>query len=435
MRCIALVDLDCFYAQVEAKRRHIDSSKVPVAVQQWTAVIAVNYKAKREFGVSRSDTVADVQRKCPQIRLCHVDVVDGDGNVLDNPEPSQRYSTKVTLARYRDESHKIGLIFRRFSPLVERASIDESYLDLSDAAAFLLALHEDPNKPTPSNLRKREAALRQVRLKFLPDGSPAFSGSVCVRPEEQHPSARTRHTDLMAVASQLVEHIRATVCAELGYTCSAGVAHCRKIAKAVASWEKPNGQTVVPPGSVQSVMDDMHITDVQGFGGKWGATVCAELGLQKFGQVRQKFASLDALTESMQNRRLRGATFLWQMAHGIDEEPVKCVDSTRRFCSTTNLRRGGVSDMSELAKVMRPLCAELVLRLDTDRKRYKRIPQQLILMGNTSTQRHTKTCALPHSLLNSRASLTKRIDQVHRLAMKEFSKQPGAFRSVGVGLA
>ncbi len=33
--------------------------------------------------------------------------------------------------RYRTENYKILDIFRRFTPLVERASIDEAYLDLS----------------------------------------------------------------------------------------------------------------------------------------------------------------------------------------------------------------------------------------------------------------------------------------------------------------
>ena len=41
-RVVIHLDLDCFYAQVEAKRLGIDPS-VPLAVQQWSGLIAVNY--------------------------------------------------------------------------------------------------------------------------------------------------------------------------------------------------------------------------------------------------------------------------------------------------------------------------------------------------------------------------------------------------------
>ena len=50
-RVVIHLDLDCFYAQVEAKRLGIDGS-VPLAVQQWSGLIAVNYPARHK-GVKR----------------------------------------------------------------------------------------------------------------------------------------------------------------------------------------------------------------------------------------------------------------------------------------------------------------------------------------------------------------------------------------------
>ena len=66
-RVIALIDLDCFYAQVEGKRLGIPPS-TPLVVQQWGAVIAVNYSV-RPFGVKRGDSVGDIKKKCPQCVL------------------------------------------------------------------------------------------------------------------------------------------------------------------------------------------------------------------------------------------------------------------------------------------------------------------------------------------------------------------------------
>ena len=45
MRIICHLDLDCFYCQVEHVRLNIPASE-PLAVQQWSSVIAVNYAAR-----------------------------------------------------------------------------------------------------------------------------------------------------------------------------------------------------------------------------------------------------------------------------------------------------------------------------------------------------------------------------------------------------
>ena len=44
-RVILHLDLDAFYAQVEHKRLNIPR-EVPLAVQQWQGIIAVNYPAR-----------------------------------------------------------------------------------------------------------------------------------------------------------------------------------------------------------------------------------------------------------------------------------------------------------------------------------------------------------------------------------------------------
>ncbi|KAJ2451939.1 N-acetyltransferase eso1 [Coemansia sp. RSA 2424] len=50
-RAIIHIDLDCFYCQVEQLRLGIGPD-VPLAVQQWQGLIAVNYAA-RARGVKR----------------------------------------------------------------------------------------------------------------------------------------------------------------------------------------------------------------------------------------------------------------------------------------------------------------------------------------------------------------------------------------------
>ena len=62
--------MDAYYAQVEMKRHNLDRSK-PMAVQQWNAIIALNYAAK-SLGVKRSMTVYEALSVCPEITFVHV---------------------------------------------------------------------------------------------------------------------------------------------------------------------------------------------------------------------------------------------------------------------------------------------------------------------------------------------------------------------------
>ncbi len=79
-RYIALIDLDCFYAAVEHVRLGI-ARDVPLAVQQWENVIAVNYAA-RAAGVTRHERVDSIKKKCPGIRLVHVATLDRGPHTL-----------------------------------------------------------------------------------------------------------------------------------------------------------------------------------------------------------------------------------------------------------------------------------------------------------------------------------------------------------------
>ena len=66
-------------------------------------------------------------------RFAHVDVVNLEGETIPGAFTDDIFKTcKVSLERYRDESYKILNIFQRFTDTVERASIDEAYLDLTE---------------------------------------------------------------------------------------------------------------------------------------------------------------------------------------------------------------------------------------------------------------------------------------------------------------
>lgn len=96
LRVIALCDSDAFYAACEQVRLGLDPS-IPLVVQQWDALIAVNYPA-RKFGISRMDKVKDAKKRCPNLVAVHVATYkegEKEPGYWDNPD---------TL------THKVGIL-------------------------------------------------------------------------------------------------------------------------------------------------------------------------------------------------------------------------------------------------------------------------------------------------------------------------------------
>ncbi|CBQ67489.1 related to DNA polymerase eta [Sporisorium reilianum SRZ2] len=132
LRVVAHCDVDAAYAQFEASRLGLDATVVPIAVQQWQGLIAVNYPA-RDAGVSRFESIPEALKKCPDLHLVHVATYAHGSNRADyHPDPKPE-THKVSLDPYRRESTKILSIFKKTCPhgAVEKASIDESYFDLT----------------------------------------------------------------------------------------------------------------------------------------------------------------------------------------------------------------------------------------------------------------------------------------------------------------
>lgn len=71
LRVIAHCDVDAAYAAFEGRRLGLDPHVIPLAVQQWTGLIAVSYAARRA-GVTRFMNIEEAKQKCPDLKLVHV---------------------------------------------------------------------------------------------------------------------------------------------------------------------------------------------------------------------------------------------------------------------------------------------------------------------------------------------------------------------------
>ena len=179
------VDMDAFFVSVEELFDPSLKGK-PVVVggrpNERGVVSAASYAA-RKFGVHSAMPLRTAYKLCPQAIF-----VDG------HPE------------RYRECSHKVYEVLRSFSPLVEMASIDEAYLDMTGTER----LHGPP---------LRAAHLLHERMK-----------------------------------------------AETRLNCSVGIAASRLVAKITSDQAKPNGILWVIPGREAAFLAPLDVRKVPGVG-------------------------------------------------------------------------------------------------------------------------------------------------------------------------
>jgi len=203
VKTIFHVDMDAFFVSVEEL---FDASLrgKPVVVggrpNERGVVTAASYAA-RKFGVHSAMPLRTAYKLCPQAIF-----VEG------HPE------------RYRECSHKVHEVLERFSPLVEMASIDEAYLDMT--------------------------------------GTERLHG----------PPLRAAH-----LLHQAVREVT-------GLNCSIGIATSRLVAKVTSDQAKPNGVMWVVPGSEAAFLAPLEVRKIPGVGKVTEKNLLA-LGIRKVGDL------------------------------------------------------------------------------------------------------------------------------------------------------
>ncbi len=204
-RKIAHLDMDCFYAAVEVRDNPSLQGK-PVAVggsaDRRGVLCTCNYEA-RKFGVRSAMPTSTALRQCPNLIL-----------------------SPVNIPKYKEESHKIHEIFKRYTDKIEPVSLDEAYLDLTN--------------------------------------NPQEGGS----------------------ATRIVQAIRKAIFQELHLTASGGVAPNKFLAKIASDWKKPNGFYAIPPEAISEFVTQLPVQKIPGVGKVLGAKL-QEKGIHTCADVVQ----------------------------------------------------------------------------------------------------------------------------------------------------
>lgn len=211
--------MDAFFASVEQRDQpHLQGKPIAVGSTDRRGVVATCSYEARKFGVRSAMPSYKARELCPDIIF-----------------------VKPHFQKYREASLKIQEIFKSYTDILEFASIDEAYLDITPS--------------TNGNIDK---------------------------------------------AIEIARSIKKDIINNVGVTATIGLSINKFLAKTASELEKPDGLTVIRKDEVYDLITDLPIEKFRGIG-KVTAPKMMELGIETGRDLRN--LSLDELTEIFGDRR------------------------------------------------------------------------------------------------------------------------------------
>ena len=418
------------------------------------SIIAVSYEA-RSKGVKRQDRGVDAIKKCPELYIVQVPVKRSKADLTMYRHASSRVMETLVSSVVNDTEIP-NYVTKRAEIIVEKASIDEIYIDLSipvdRMTEILLALQKEggchdlnlgdldlksekypglklwrdvlyqakycttiggveelsniaraANQLSKSEIRK--GSKFQVLEKTLDMGSETWWN----RPLNQWTSIELHlacGSSLAAKARNAVRNkFRANGCDV--FTLSAGISSNKTLAKLASGLKKPNRQTVINPtdeGSLHELFHPMPVSRIRGLGGKFGESVMESIAVATVGDLAK--VPLTILEEeyppSVESER-PVAKFLYSIARGVCMEKVsertveKSMSSGKSFQGALAL---SVLDEEVVITWLSELVGGLLERLDVDFEENERLPSlvSLAIKRGGSPSHSSKSSKAPNEL-------------------------------------
>ena len=281
------------------------------------------------------------------------------------------------------------------SAIIEKASIDEVYLDVTeeatrrlnaiqnDVAAFnaIIALARASSLAGEDavEMKMSKNALRKGHSGTKKDDEAELEGPN-VRDWFEQPHYMWNHDDKLLLCGAIIcDELRSEVLKQINYSCSGGVAHNKMLSKIASAMHKPNRQTLVPSCAVQNLMHCLPINRVAGFGGKLGDSL-SDFG----GRKLEKFSDLIEVGKSELSAAFGEETTIWMLnaASGIDHTPVEQRALTASIgCGKSYRQKNTLPPIAlqdgRVLHWLRELSEELEERVQMDTDMHSRKPKQI----------------------------------------------------------
>ncbi len=152
-----------------------------------------------------------------------------------------------------------------------------------------------------------------------------------------------------AKAKELANNLKKQIRKETRLTCSIGIAPNKMIAKIASDFQKPDGMTIVEPDEAKNFISKCNADKIPGIGPKTSAKLL-EMGIRTGGELSAfgLFRLIDAFGKKY-------ATYLYNSAQGIDNEPVKSRGLAKQIGRIITLKKD-ISQTSEIEGEIEHIC-------------------------------------------------------------------------------
>ena len=201
-------------------------------------------------------------------------------------------------------------------------------------------------------------------------------------------------------AKELASILKKQIRKEIGLTCSIGIAPNKLIAKIASDFHKPDGMTMVKPDEARNFMSKCDVDKIPGIGTKTGNKL-REMRIRTGDQLSGLglFRLIDTFGK-------RSATYLYNAAQGINDEPLKSRGSAKQIGRIITLK-SDISQASDIDMELQYICKS-VHKMALDQNVYfKNIGIILILnnLNNVTRSKSLKTYSADFDELYSTAKL------------------------------
>ncbi|HWG84412.1 MAG TPA: DNA polymerase IV, partial [Deinococcales bacterium] len=178
----------------------------------------------------------------------------------------------VRMSLYASVSRDVRAVFESFTPLIEPLSIDEAFLDV------------------------------------------------------------TASQGLFGPADEIARKVRAGVREATGLSCSAGVSTVKFVAKIASDQNKPDGLTVVPPGTERDFLAPLPVGRLWGVGPKLAAAL-EGMGVRRVGDIARR------PREDFERRFGSAGAHVWRLSQAVDPREVVVEHEAKSVSQETTFPR------------------------------------------------------------------------------------------------
>ena len=343
--------------------------------------------------MSRFITITEAKKLCPNLIMQHVATwKEGDEKWAYHPDAFANIAThKVSLDPYRLQSRRILACIKDVLPAppvqrVEKASVDEVFLDLS-AQIHSIMMERYPEISGPAPYDDPTENLPRPPTTALDWNTDALVDLDTTETEDDDPD----WDDIaMLIGSEIVRSVRAAILGRLKYTCSAGIARNKMLAKLGSAYKKPNQQTIVRNRAVQQFLSGYKFTKIRNLGGKLGEQIVSTFGTDQVEELLK--VPIEQLKSKLSDDT---GSWVFQVIRGEEYAEVNSRTQIKSMLSAKSFRPN-INSFEQAVRWLRIFVADIFSRLvEEGVLENKRRPKTMNLHHRQGGQMRSRQVAIP----------------------------------------